>query len=77
MKSSKFMSLGEYVAAIIESVKKGCSEARVNPPQAIEFKVGVYDDGLVGGTHPVSFLVFLSNTKDQERKSFASDCSEI
>jgi len=57
------MSLGEYVAAIIESVKKGCSEAGVNPPQAIEFKVGVYDDGLVGGTHPVSFLVFLSNVQ--------------
>ena len=63
MKSSKFMSVGEYVAAIIESVKKGCSAAGVSPPQTIEFKVGVFDDGLVGGTHPVCFFISLANAE--------------
>lgn len=57
------MSVGEYIAAIIESVKKGCSEAGVSPPHAIEFKVGVFDDGLVGGKHPVCFLISLANAK--------------
>ena len=61
MKSSKFMSVGEYVAAIIESVKSGCEQAGVKPPDSVEFKVGVFDDGLVGGTHPVSFLIFMHN----------------
>jgi len=69
MKSSKFMSVGEYVAAIIESVKKGCAVAGVNPPESVEFKVGVYDDGLVGGSHPVSFLVFLPNIQDHSSHS--------
>jgi hypothetical protein len=33
----------------------------VSPPHAIEFKVGVFDDGLVGGKHPVCFLISLAN----------------
>jgi hypothetical protein len=55
------MSVGEYVTAIIESVKNGCADVGVKPPESIEFKVGVFDDGLVGGTHPVSFFISLAN----------------
>jgi len=55
------MSVGEYVAAIVESVKTGCAETGEKSPESIEFKIGVFDDGLVGGSHPVSFLIFLHN----------------